>query len=114
MGIETDANFQFPNGIIRLIRFGDYPSANINGAAKNIFTLSPTPLTDRTTLIIPQDIITDKLYIEIFNIRGQKVRNYNTIDSHEVEILKGDLKAGLYFIKIKSPKLSETVKFIVN
>ena len=114
VGIETDANYKYTNGFIRLIQFWDYPSAGICATEnKNISTLIPNPFTDKTTLNIPQNIALNNVNIEIFNIQGQKIRSYNNIENHQIEILKEGLKSGLYFIRISSPSYSETIKSII-
>jgi len=113
-GIETDANYKYANGYIRLIQFWDYPTAGINNTEKKHCSLLPNPFNDKTTLIISRDIAPDELCIEISNINGQKVRSYNHVKNYEIEIMKNDLKAGLYFINIRNNKFSETIKLIVN
>jgi len=112
-GIETDANYKYANGYIRLIQFWDYPTAGMSSFEKNISCLYPNPFADKTTLNIPGNFTLNNLTVEIFNIQGHRVRCYDNITDHKIEILKEGLSAGIYFIKILNPFYSETIKSIV-
>jgi len=114
VGIETDANYKFTNGHISLIRFWDYPTANINKDEQKTFAIFPNPMANFTKLKIPPNITLNNLKIEIFNIQGKKMRSLKHITSHELIISKEDLKEGIYFITITNNFHMETLKLIVN
>ena len=59
-------------------------------------------------------LVLDKLSLEIFNIHGQLIRKYDAVQTHEKLIERGNLKQGVYLIKLKSKNHTETIKFLVQ
>ncbi len=68
---------------------------------KNKLTISPNPFTSQTTIAFNQDLKSATL--KIYNIVGKEVKTY-PFSGNKVILERGELKAGIYFIKAFSEK----------
>lgn len=78
------------------------------------FTVSPNPFSESTTIRFEADD-SQTYELQIINETGQIVRTYNNIISGEIKIVKGKLKSGLYFFRIRNNEISiASGKIMIN
>jgi hypothetical protein len=112
VGIETDANFEYSNGFVRMIRFWDYsPTSSLtdlNQSKKTI--LFPNPANEFIYIDYPQ-LKNSTIYV--YDTLGKLL--INTVisdDSHQLDI--SNLSNGTYFIKISNQDEILSSKFVVG
>jgi len=82
---------------------------------KSKISFFPNPITDKSTLDIPQNISLNKLKIEIFDIQGRKIKQYPNPYKYKLNLNRTDFKTGgLYFLCVKSDTFFEVVKVVVE
>ncbi len=113
VGIETDANNKYTNGLVRLIRFWDYPSANTFHKKKQDLYLYPNPFCNFTTLQIPQNVLLEFAEIELYNMHGKLIKSYKSLENHTLIIEKDQMKTGIYIIHIKTKNDRTIIKCAV-
>jgi len=113
VGIETDANNKYTHGLIRLIRFWDYPSAHIQHHEKKTFELYPNPFSKQSTLFIPPSHLDETLEIDIYDLKGQLMKTFTSYNQPSVVIDKGFLNNGIYYLLIRTEKDSQIIKCAV-
>ncbi|GAB4284416.1 MAG: hypothetical protein Kow0068_09480 [Marinilabiliales bacterium] len=74
--------------------------------------ISPNPFYHRAIVSFNND--NDIFSMELYNISGNMVRSINNISSGSFEIIRGDLKSGLYIMKLYSSKTKPiTTKILI-
>lgn len=101
-GVETDANADYPNGLVRLVRFWDYPTASIKSQDEEDIKLFPNPTQESVTLNIPPYLIKPSSHIAIFDSRGQEVLSLQNISEQNILLGAELFSKGLYFVKINN------------
>ena len=75
----------------------------------------PNPVTDKSILKIPDNFSQENTLIEIFDLQGRKIKEYQKINSHQLTLYRADFNVGgVYFVRIKSDKFLETIKLVVQ
>jgi hypothetical protein len=74
----------------------------------------PNPFTDIATLEFPFPI-NDKHTLSIYNTQGVLVRSFKPNSSDKVELRRGDLAAGHYFLQLREKRqIRATAKFLIQ
>ena len=68
----------------------------------------PNPAKDKISFSLTNDF--DQYQINIYNILGKKIETYKNLTSNTIDI--GNLKNGVYIVKIMHEKKSKTLKLI--
>jgi hypothetical protein len=75
------------------------------------FSIYPNPVKDQLTLILG-DAFFDVRSVQVFNENGRLVKLVHPGGSRQMQLRTGDLRPGLYFLKIRNGSSVHTVRFI--
>ena len=109
---------QVKNIIIAILSNTNPPVENDNNVeiANSELTIYPNP-TSKTLKIKSDSKADESMNISLYNLRGQKVLNYNNMEMKsgylELNIREKKLANGVYFIKISSNKRDELKKLLL-
>ncbi|HET6990895.1 MAG TPA: SBBP repeat-containing protein, partial [Bacteroidia bacterium] len=77
-----------------------------------IFSISPNPFNSSTTIRFNSQLKNGE--VELFNLYGQEIKSIKNISADKIEIERGDLSDGIYFIRLSEEnKLIATEKVII-
>lgn len=95
-----------------LTRYVIAPLSTNNFDLKNTITISPNPFTDSIT-ISTKDINLSLATIELYDISGRKISNFNTESTNNFTFsTNSNLSKGNYFLKITDQQTTQTFKLI--
>ncbi len=60
----------------------------------------PNPMTDRTTVVLPPSV--SRVNFTLFDVLGRIVLQKNAISDRQFDVLRGDLKTGLYLYRVEN------------
>ncbi len=86
------------------------PYESINEFGKDQFQIYPNPSDGNISILLSQDAFT----ISVFNVSGQKLREFKNLKQGKHNIHLSDLPSGLYFIEIQTNKGNSTHKFMIE
>ena len=87
---------------------GSTPAENVNSGIR----LYPNPSNGNFFLENLQADPGNAMRVDIYNVFGEKVHSENLAGERKHEFIFSDMPGGLYFVKISSTTLSETIKLI--
>ena len=64
----------------------------------NSVIISPNPFTQSTQITLPQTY--RSITLEVYNVQGQQVAQYQYADCDKIQLLRNHLGSGLYFLKL--------------
>lgn len=77
-------------------------------------TISPNPVSNRVIRVsFESGSLSSPIYYSLFDCNGRKISPETLMSDHEIKIGYLNLKAGLYFISLRSPSWKITRKIIV-
>jgi len=76
------------------------------------FTIYPNPTNDKFNLEIVDKTLVDKVTVEIYGICGEKVLTAYLNGQHKHEFSLSDRPVGVYFVRVISGDMAETIKMI--
>lgn len=87
-------------------------ATSLNDWAEMDIEVFPNPMQDETTLRF-NNISTQDLNISLMNISGQQLRSWSDLNTSELRISRGNLPAGLYFIRVQDGKGNQITKKVM-
>jgi len=101
--------------MVRIHTEGFVISSVEEALADNKVRLSPNPVTDVLHLDLQLDRIADEVQVSITDVLGNLVRfeQFQGVQSGRFEISAQDFANGAYFLNIRTPEGSRTLKFVV-
>ena len=82
------------------------------GSEQTSFTIYPNPTSGNFTLEQKGEKVYDKVNVEVYGMRGERLMNEELIGEKKHEFMFSDLPPGLYFIKVLANEYVETFKLI--
>ena len=83
---------------------------SINSINKYNVEVFPNPATQDMQISLSENLLLNNLTIEIFDIQGRNVKQYQNLGSYQLTLYRTDFKtAGIYFVKVKNNNYSETI-----
>jgi len=81
-------------------------------AEKTFFKVYPNPTTGNFILEVKGEVLSDKLQVDVYGMRGEKVLTAQLNGEHKHEFSISDRPVGVYFIRVILGSKAETVKII--
>jgi len=87
----------------------------INLKENNDAEIYPNPLTQSTTISIPESFQLNNIIIAVFDLQGRKIKEFQNISSHQINLYRADFRSGgVYFVHMKSDAYLKTFKLVVQ
>jgi hypothetical protein len=85
---------------------------NFINSERTIFVIYPNPTSGNFTLEQKGDNLYEKVKVEIYGMRGERLMNQELIGEKKHEFWFSDLPPGLYFVKVFANEHAETFKLV--
>jgi hypothetical protein len=83
---------------IKTDEIGHATNVEENTSSSNNISISPNPFTQSTQITLPQTY--RSITLEVYNLQGQQVAQYQYADCDKIQLRRNQLKSGLYFLKL--------------